>query len=182
MIGLISLDWCDDALEFGVVETLDKGELGLMSFIDPDFVSHFTCVSESLVELELLLTFCCANLSCFRNFARRFWNHTYKRNDFGIIWFDCENLIKCECMSCESIGTLMAEFPPSLSFWEFGCNSKKVNEIQFAQMHLNAFKERKVECHIHNQWSPVELLRLIKINWKVRTIFGLFLVYFWSQI
>ena len=181
MIGLISLDWCDDALEFGVVETLDKGELGLMSFVDPDFVSHFTCVSESLVELELLLTFCCANLSCFRNFARRFWNHTYKRNDFGIIWFDCENLIKCECMSHRLAPWWQHFLHPSLFLGVWNATAKKWTKFNLHKCIWMHSKSR-VECHIHNQWSPVELLRLIKINWKVRTIFGLFLVYFWSQI
>lgn len=117
MIGLISLfDWWDDALEFGVVETLDRGgELGLVSFDVPDLLSLFTCAISP--ELELLVTFCWANLSCLRNFARLFWNHTWNKSErgFSIIWFDCENLIKCE-WHVTTIGTLMGV---STSFFPF---------------------------------------------------------------
>ena len=80
-MGFISpLDWCDDALEFGVVETVDKGEPGLMSLgvvFPADFCSLLTDVFESCVLL-LLDTFCWAIRSCFLNFALRFWNHTWK--------------------------------------------------------------------------------------------------------
>jgi hypothetical protein len=142
------LDWCDDALEFGVVEIFDKGELGFfISFGVPDLVSLFTCVMESLVELELLVTFCWASLSCFRNLALLFWNQTWKKvgeNDFSIIWFDCENLIKCECMS-RRLAPWWYDVSPPLSpdsneTFQCATAKKKVDKIQFAQVHSNASK------------------------------------------
>lgn len=80
--GLISpFEWCDEALELGVVETVEIGEPGLISFgvvfpppllLLPDFPSALICESEEL----LLVTFCWASRSCLRNFARLFWNQT----------------------------------------------------------------------------------------------------------
>lgn len=68
------LEWCDDALEFGVVDTVEFGDPGFMSFgvVFPiDLLSDL--MGESAVEF---VTFCCARRSCFRNLARRFWNQT----------------------------------------------------------------------------------------------------------
>lgn len=82
-------DGCDEALELGVVDTVDMGELGLMmsliGVVLPPwfFISSFTLLLLLLLllgcseeEFEWFVTFCCAIRSCFRNFARRFWNHT----------------------------------------------------------------------------------------------------------
>lgn len=79
------IEWCDDALEFGVVDTVDIGEPGFMSFgvvlpalADDDLPSDL--ISEPLSLVLLLVTFCWARRSCLRNLARRFWNHTYNKN------------------------------------------------------------------------------------------------------
>lgn len=73
--GFISpLEWCEDALEFGVVDTVEFGEPGFMSFgvkLPSDLLSDL--IGESDDEL---VTFCWAKRSCFRNLARRFWNQT----------------------------------------------------------------------------------------------------------
>lgn len=67
-------EWWDEALEFGVVDTVEFGEPGLISFgvvLPTDFPSDL--IGESDV---VFVTFCCARRSCLRNFARLFWNHT----------------------------------------------------------------------------------------------------------
>lgn len=82
-------DGCDEAFEFGVVEMVDMGELGLiMSLIGVvfpppwPFISNLTLLLLLLLlwcsddEFEWLDTFCWAIRSCFRNLARRFWNQT----------------------------------------------------------------------------------------------------------
>lgn len=74
-------EWWEEALEFGVVDTVEIGEPGFMSFgVElppppplPDFPSLF--IWESDDEFD---TFCWAKRSCLRNFARRFWNQTWK--------------------------------------------------------------------------------------------------------
>lgn len=84
-----AFDRCDEALELGVVETVDSGDPGFMSFgvvlpidDDDDLFSLLTCVGvcdKFSVELCALLepeTFCWARRSCLRNLARRFWNQT----------------------------------------------------------------------------------------------------------
>lgn len=68
-------EWCDDAVEFGVVDTVDIGEPGRISF---GVVLPADLLSVLINESELLDTFCWASRSCFRNLARRFWNQTYK--------------------------------------------------------------------------------------------------------
>lgn len=68
-------EWWDEALELGVVEMVEFGEPGLMSFgvvFPTDFPSDLIDESD-----DVFVTFCCAKRSCFRNFARRFWNQTY---------------------------------------------------------------------------------------------------------
>lgn len=62
-------EWCDDAVEFGVVDTADIGEPGRMSF---GVVLPADLLSVLISESELLDTFCWAIRSCLRNFARRF--------------------------------------------------------------------------------------------------------------
>lgn len=63
--------------EFGVVETPEFGEPGLISllfildFVVP-FVSDLTLLWVLPPSEELLDAFCCASLSCLRNFARLF--------------------------------------------------------------------------------------------------------------
>lgn len=63
-------EWWDEALEFGVVDTVEFGEPGLISFgvvLPTDFPSDL--IGESDV---VFVTFCCANRSCFLNLARIF--------------------------------------------------------------------------------------------------------------
>lgn len=63
-------EWCDEALEFGVVDTVELGEPGLISFgvvFPTDFPSDFIGESD-----DVFVTFCCARRSCLRNLARRF--------------------------------------------------------------------------------------------------------------
>lgn len=71
-----SVEWCDeDVLELGVVETAESGDPGLTSFgvvLPFDLLSDLTLPESE----ELFETFCWASLSCFRNFARLFWNQT----------------------------------------------------------------------------------------------------------
>lgn len=74
-MGLMSpFEWCDEALEFGVVDTVELGDPGLISFgvvFPTDLPSDLIGESD-----DVLVTFCCAKRSCFLNFARRFWNQT----------------------------------------------------------------------------------------------------------
>lgn len=97
-------DGCDEAFEVGVVDTVDMGELGLMmsliGVVFPPwfFISSFTLLLLLLLlllwcseeELEWFVTFCWAIRSCFRNLARRFWNHTWGRG-----WEEEEEDIVC---------------------------------------------------------------------------------------
>lgn len=79
LIGLISpFEWWDEALEFGVVETLDSGEPGFISF-GVVFPAVWPSVFIDDGSDELFTAFCCAWRSCFRNFALRFWNQTWKK-------------------------------------------------------------------------------------------------------
>lgn len=88
-------DWWEEALELGVVDTLESGEPGLMSLgvvlpaATPPFEDFCSLLTDDesapllllllvlLLLLLLLETFCWAIRSCFRNFARRFWNQTW---------------------------------------------------------------------------------------------------------
>lgn len=75
-MGLMSpFEWWDDALELGVVEIFDMGEPGFMSF-GVEFPVLCPSVFIDDESDPLLDDFCCAWRSCFRNFARLFWNHT----------------------------------------------------------------------------------------------------------
>lgn len=78
LIGFESVlfEWCDDAVEFGVVDTVEIGEPGRPSF---GVVSPADLLSVFITESELFVAFCWAKRSCLRNFARRFWNHTYTK-------------------------------------------------------------------------------------------------------
>lgn len=61
-------EWCDEALEFGVVDTVEFGEPGLISLgvvFPTDFPSDL--IDESDV---VFVAFCCAKRSCLRNLAR----------------------------------------------------------------------------------------------------------------
>lgn len=85
LIGFISpIEWCDEALELGVVDTADMGEPGFMSLgvVFPQFPPDDVLPSDFICELvsddELLVTFCWASRSCLRNLALRFWNQTWK--------------------------------------------------------------------------------------------------------
>lgn len=73
-------DWWDDALELGVVDIVDNGEPGFISFgvvlpVNEPF-PLFSCLIPSGDVVLLFVTFCCASRSCFLNFALRFWNQT----------------------------------------------------------------------------------------------------------
>lgn len=64
-------EWWDEALEFGVVDTVEIGEPGFMSFgvvFPVDLPSDLIGESDDV----LFVTFCCANRSCLRNLARLF--------------------------------------------------------------------------------------------------------------
>lgn len=79
----------EDVFELGVVDTVDVGELGLMMSLIGVVLPPWFFISSLILlllllwcsdeEFEWLVTFCWAIRSCFRNFARRFWNQTWKK-------------------------------------------------------------------------------------------------------
>lgn len=75
--GLMSpFEWCEDALEFGVVDRLDIGDPGFVS-LDVGFSVDLPSVFIDESVEWLLDIFCWDSRSCFRNLARRFWNQTW---------------------------------------------------------------------------------------------------------
>lgn len=70
-------------MELGVVEMPEWGEPGFTSLPTRLDVFDVTLFSALMLDWEpglsdelLLVAFCWAKRSCFRNFALRFWNHT----------------------------------------------------------------------------------------------------------